>query len=385
MKRSRLCAIASRALPNAGDAACLERRARLRNALMKSSVFPTLSAILLFTALAAACDKEAAPPVPPAQQAPPPPPPADPLPADKLGAFAPVPEVIGDAAQLTEAKVQLGRQLFFDKRLSVNGTQACNSCHNLATFGVDNQPTSTGAKGEKGGRNSPTVLNAALHATQFWDGRAATVEDQAKGPILNPIEMGMKDDKAVVAALKKVKGYPAAFKAAFPDAKEPITFDNYAAAVGAFERKLTTPSKWDAFLKGDKSALSDAEKQGAAKFLEVGCVSCHMGPALGGGMFQKLGVVKPWKAEEKDMGRFEVTKSEADKLFFKVPGLRNIEMTAPYFHDGSVATLEEAVKLMGTHQLGRDLDDAAVASIVTFLKALTGAPPAALIAEPTPL
>lgn len=306
------------------------------------------------------------------------------LDASKLAAFGPIGPAFGTDAELTPAKVELGQLLFHDKRLSVNGTQSCNSCHNVATFGVDNKPTSPGAKGKNGDRNSPTVFNAAGHFVQFWDGRAANVEEQAKGPILNPVEMGMKDDKAVVAAIKKVKGYEEKFKAAFPDDKDPITFDNYAKAIGAFERKLVTPGKWDAFLKGDKAALSDEEKRGVTTFVEAGCTACHGGPLLGGAMFQKAGLVKPWPSD-KDKGRGALLKDATQDYFFKVPSLRNIEKTAPYFHDGSVATLEEAIKVMASHQLGKELSAEQVTSIAAFLKTLTATPDAALIAEPKAL
>jgi cytochrome c peroxidase len=193
--------------------------------------------------------------------------------------------------------------------------------------------------------------------------------------------MAMPDEKAVVAELRKVKWYEEQFKKAFPEAKgDPITMDNLAKAIGAFERKLVTPSRWDKFLGGDKNALTSAEKVGFKKFTETGCNTCHAGPYVGGAMFQKLGLVKPWPKQD-DQGRFEVTKQDADKMVFKVPSLRNVEKTAPYFHDGSVATLEEAVKLMANHQLGKTLDDADVASIVAFLKSLTGVIPRDYIAE----
>lgn len=340
-----------------------------------------LVAFALVTCSLLACS---APPPPPAPPPPAPAPKGFTLDAAKLALFAPLPELMGDPGSLTDAKVQLGRLLFHDPRLSMNGKQSCNTCHSLATFGVDNQPTSAGAAGKRGDRNSPTVFNAAGHFVQFWDGRAATVEEQAKGPILNPVEMGMKDDKAVVAAIQKVKGYANKFAEAFPGEKVPITFDHYAKAVGAFERKLTTPSRFDAFLKGDKAALTEEEQKGLVAFVDTGCMACHNGALLGGQTYQKLGLVKPWPSE-KDLGRAAVTKNAADKLLFKVPSLRNVEKTAPYLHDGSVATLEEAVKLMGSYQLGRELNASELKSITTFLKTLTGTPPAALIEPPTQL
>ena len=299
----------------------------------------------------------------------------------KLQAFAPLPEVFGDPAALTDAKVQLGRTLFHDLRFSRAQDVSCNSCHTLEKFGVDGQPMSTGFKGQKGGRNSPTVLNAAGHFVQFWDGRSPDVEDQAKGPVLNPVEMAMKSDKDVVVMLKSIPGYGPLFTAAFPGDKDPVSWDNFAKAVGAFERKLSTPAKFDAYLKGDEKALSDDEKKGLVAFIDTGCTACHMGALLGGSMYQKAGLVKPWPTD-KDAGRFGVTKNEAEKFFFKVPSLRNVEKTAPYFHDGSVASLEEATKMMGRHQLGKELTDAETATIVTFLKTLTGELPKDLIAVP---
>ena len=281
---------------------------------------------------------------------------------------------------LTEEKVQLGKALYFDKRLSKDGDVACNSCHQVDKFGVDGTPTSEGHKKQKGGRNSPTVFNAAGHFAQFWDGRAKDVEEQAKGPVLNPIEMAMESEKAVVAVLAGVPAYKEQFAKAFPGDKDPITFDNMAKAIGAYERKLSTPSRWDKYLAGDKEALTREEKIGFNTFVKTGCQACHTGTLVGGGMYQKLGLVEPWK-DESDLGRAAVTKNDAEKMFFKVPSLRNVEKTAPYFHNGSVSTLEEAVSLMGKHQLGKALSKEDVASIVTWLKTLTGEAPKDLIAQ----
>jgi cytochrome c peroxidase len=295
--------------------------------------------------------------------------------------FKPLPDNWGTPP---DALVTLGQQLFHEKRLSASQDISCNSCHTLANYGVDGQPTSTGFKGHKGGRNSPTVMNAAGHFKQFWDGRMEQVEDQAKGPVLNPGEMAMKDDKAVVALLKSIPGYEPLFKAAFPDAQDAITWDNYAKAVGAFERKLVTPSRYDAWAKGDDKALTEEEQKGALLFMQTGCMSCHNGPLLGGGSFQKVGAVRPWP-NQNDHGRKDVTKADTDDMLFKVPSLRNVEKTAPYFHDGQTAKLEDAVKMMAAHQLGKDLADAEVASLVAFLKTLTGDLPATLVAEPAAL
>ena len=290
-----------------------------------------------------------------------------------LNAFAALPATMaGPTGPASPEAVALGKQLYFDTRLSKNQDISCNSCHGLDTYGVDNKPTSPGHKGQLGTRNSPTVYNAALHSAQFWDGRAKDVEAQALGPLVNPVEMAMKDEAAVVAVVKSIPEYVTAFKAAFPADKDPVTFANVGKAIGAFERTLVTPSRWDKYLGGDDSALTEKERAGLAKFLEVGCNTCHMGPAVGGRDFKKLGLVKAWPSEIKDNGRFDLTKDAADKNVFKVPSLRNVEKTGPYFHDGSVKTLEEAVKLMGTHQLGKELSSADVESIVTFLKSLTG-------------
>jgi cytochrome c peroxidase len=299
-----------------------------------------------------------------------------------LPAFGALPEVMESKDNpITEDKILLGRALFYEKRLSASNEISCNTCHILTVDGADARKTSVGHKKQAGKRNSPTVYNAAGHFAQFWDGRAKTIEEQAKGPITNPIEMAMQDEKSVLAELRRVKWYQEQFKKAFPDAKgEVVTMDNLATAIGAFERKLVTPSRWDKFLGGDKDALTAAEKAGFKKFTETGCNTCHAGPYLGGQMFQKLGLVKAWPNQD-DLGRYEVTKQDVDKMMFKVPSLRMIEKTAPYFHDGSVATLEEAVKLMARHQLGKELSDADVGSIVTFLKSLTGTIPTEYVAE----
>ncbi len=299
-----------------------------------------------------------------------------------LNAFAVLPETMAAPTGAASAEVvALGKQLYFETRLSKNQDISCNSCHGLETYGVDNKPTSPGHKGQLGVRNSPTVYNAALHATQFWDGRAKDVEAQALGPILNPVEMAMKDEAAVLAVLRSIPEYVTAFKAAFPADKDAVTYANVGKAIGAFERTLVTPSRFDKYLGGDDASLTDKERAGLAKFLDVGCNTCHAGPALGGRDFKKLGLVKAWATEIKDNGRFDVTKDAADKNVFKVPSLRNIEKTGPYFHDGSVTSLEEAVKLMARHQLGKDLSDGDVENIVAFLKSLTGELPT--IEKPT--
>jgi len=281
----------------------------------------------------------------------------------------------------TPAQVALGRMLYYETRLSIDSTVSCNSCHLLGAYGVDNRPVSLGVKGQPGSRNSPTVFNAAGHLAQFWDGRASTIEEQAKGPILNPVEMGMPSGDAVTERLKALAEYRAAFAAAFPGEADPVTYDNLGRAIGAFERGLVTPSRWDAFLAGDAGALTPAERKGLETFVALGCSACHRGTYVGGGMFQKVGLVEPWP-EQGDPGRYAVTHRRGDRLVFKVPSLRNVERTAPYFHDGQVATLEEAVRRMARYQLGRDLRDAEVSSVVTWLKSLTGTISREYIAPP---
>ncbi len=288
--------------------------------------------------------------------------------------FQPLPEVAVSAENpLSPAKIALGKSLYSDKRLSLGNDISCNSCHRLDNFGVDNEPTSPGHKGQRGDRNSPSSFNAALHSVQFWDGRAPSVEKQALGPILNPKEMAMPSEAEVVKRLRSDPATVAAFKAAFPAQADPITYDNVGNAIGAFERTLLTPSRFDRYLTGDDSALTAKEKEGAQLFVETGCVTCHNGVGIGAGMYQKLGLVKPYPSQ--DLGRFAVTKNEADKLLFKVPSLRNVDKTGPYFHDGSVKTLPEAVSLMAEYQLGKKLSAQQVNEIVVFLKTLTAEKP----------
>lgn len=291
----------------------------------------------------------------------------------------PLPSVVESKDNpLTEEKIALGRALYYDTRLSASNEISCNTCHRLELDGADGVKTSVGHKGQTGKRNAPTVYNAAGHFVQFWDGRAKDVEEQAKGPVTNPIEMGMPSDSDAVAEIARVKWYQTQFKKVFPDEANPITLNNVAKAIGAFERKLMTPSRWDRYLAGDANALSAEEKAGLKTFVETGCTACHNGTYLGGTMYQKVGAVVPWP-NQADQGRFDLTGQEADKMMFKVPSLRMVEKTAPYFHDGSVATLEEAVQMMAKHQLGRTLTDAQVGSIVTWLKTLTGELPTAYV------
>jgi cytochrome c peroxidase len=300
----------------------------------------------------------------------------------QLRMFQPLPlEVESPDNPITAAKVDLGRMLYYEPRLSRDHDVSCNSCHDLAKYGVDGQRVSDGVNGQKGTRNAPTVYNAAGHFVQFWDGRAPDVEEQAKGPMLNPVEMAMPSDQAVVAVLKSMPEYVEAFKKAFPDEADPVTLQNTARAIGVFERGLMTPSRWDNFLDGNPEALNRAEKAGFNKFMDTGCQACHSGTYLGGEAYQRLGASIPYP-DTSDAGREAITKQVSDRMVFKVPSLRNIDKTAPYFHNGKVQTLEAAVKDMGEYQLGKQLSDKDVASIVTFLKTLTGRIPAGYIKPP---
>jgi cytochrome c peroxidase len=300
----------------------------------------------------------------------------------ELGMFAALPAVMSASGHpASVAEVALGRRLFYETLLSNGHDVSCNSCHALNGYGADGRRVSFGSVGHVGGRNSPTVYNAAGHISQFWDGRASSVEEQAKGPILNSVEMGMPNSGAVLEHLRASATYRAAFAAAFPGQPAPITYDNVGNAIGAFERGLVTPSRWDAYLVGDTAALTQPEREGLATFVRTGCASCHSGAFVGGQMYRRLGLVRPWPTDV-DSGRIAVTHLAADRFVFKVPSLRNVTKTAPYFHDGSVASLDSAIRLMARHQLGVELDTARVASIRTWLAALTGTLPAAYIAEP---
>jgi cytochrome c peroxidase len=290
----------------------------------------------------------------------------------KLTAFKPVPvNFFDDGVEASPAVIDLGNRLFLDTRLSASGKISCNSCHNLETNGADTVAFSLGHEGKPVGRNSPTVFNAAGQVAQFWDGRAPDVEKQALGPILAPGEMAMPSPEAVVKVIKSDKTYVDAFRTAFPGVPDPVTFENVGAAIGAFERTLAKPSRFDKFLSGDGNALGNDEKRGFNEFVDAGCVGCHNGALLGGSMFMKAGVVNPWPNQQ-DQGKFDLTKNEADRMVFKVPSLRWVTETAPYFHDGSVADLPAAIKMMGHHQLGKELTDAQAASIAAFLGSTSG-------------
>jgi cytochrome c peroxidase len=278
------------------------------------------------------------------------------------------------------ARIELGRKLYFDTRLSKNHDLSCNSCHKLDQYGADGEVTSKGHRGARGTRNSPTVYNSAAMFVQFWDGRATTIEEQVAGPLLNPVEMAMTEAQ-VVRVVKSIPDYVSAFAAAFPDSKDPVTFDNVGRVIGAYERGLTTPSRWDEFLQGNRKALSEAEVEGFKTFTNLGCMVCHTGELIGGSMYQKVGVVVAWP-NQADQGRYAITKNDADRMVFRVPTLRNVARTAPYFHDGSGKTLPEAVKMMGKHQLGIELGEAETASVIAWLDSLTGALPTSYIEAP---
>ncbi len=283
----------------------------------------------------------------------------------------------------TDAKVELGKMLFMDPRFSSTGTIACNSCHNVMEGGDDSRSVSMGVHGKTGGRNAPTVWNSAFHSVQFWDGRAPLLEDQAKGPVANPVEMGMADVETAMDRVRKIPGYKAYFDKAFGE--NSMTVENAAKAVAAFERTLITPnSAYDKYVKGDKQAMTAQQVRGMEKFASTGCTSCHSGAAfngpqmkLGDGFFTKFptftdnSYVKKYKLAD-DKGRQEATGNSADANMFRTQTLRNVTDTAPYFHNGSVNDLAEAVRVMAKTQLNRDLPDADVEDIVAFLGALTG-------------
>lgn len=290
--------------------------------------------------------------------------------------FKPIPEQASD--KLDPNQIELGRQLFFEPRLSASHVISCNTCHNIGTGGADNVPASSGHAWQKGARNSPTVFNAVFNVAQFWDGRAKDLEEQAKGPVQNPVEMH-NTPKNVEATLSSMPEYVAAFGKAFPSDKQPVSFDNMARALQAFESTLITPdSRFDLYLKGDDNALDAREKKGLQTFMSSGCISCHNGVNLGGQAYFPFGLVK--KPDGKilptgDKGRFEVTKTQNDAYVFRAAPLRNIALTAPYFHSGQVWDLEEAVAIMGTAQLGKQLNAEEVGDIVAFLKTVTGKQP----------
>jgi cytochrome c peroxidase len=293
-----------------------------------------------------------------------------------LAVFAPLPPASTEAD-----KIALGKMLFFENRLSKAQDVSCNSCHALDKSGTDGKKLSEGTKKQPMARNTPTVFAAAAQFKQGWDGRWKDVEEASTVHITDPKIMAMADEKAVATVLASMPEYADAFKKAFPGDKD-ITLANVGKALGAFQRTLYFPTKWDKYLAGDKTAMSDDELKGLKTFLDTGCQTCHQGPGVGGSLMQKLGLVKPWP-DQKDQGAFDTTKQEPDKMMFKVATLRQIEKTGPYLHDGSVDALDKVVTMMADHQLGKQLADDQVKSIVTFLKALTVEPPADAIKAPT--
>jgi cytochrome c peroxidase len=291
--------------------------------------------------------------------------------------FGPLPQVIlSEKNPITPEKVKLGKVLFYETRISVDGTVSCFRCHPIGLYAADGLKKSIGNNCKVNPRNAPAILNAAGQISAHWIGNRTDVEDQARQSVIGPPSFGMPSYEAVVKKLKEIKGYVELFKKAFPIDNDPVTVDHLAKAIGAFERTLVTPSQFDSFLKGDITALNVREKKGLKTYMETGCIMCHSGPYVGGQMYDKFGIFEPYwkytKSESIDEGRYVVTKNEADKYVFKVPILRNVAKTAPYFHDGSVDQLEDAVWIMGKIQLGKDLAKPQVEEIVTFLKSLTG-------------
>ena len=286
-----------------------------------------------------------------------------------------IPEISGNP--VTNEKITLGKALFFDPRLSKSGLISCNTCHNVGMGGDDFQETSTGHGWQQGPRNSPTVLNAVFNLAQFWDGRAKDLKDQAKGPVQASVEMN-NTPQGAMKTINSMPEYIEMFKKAFPDDKNPVTFDNMAAAIEIFETTLTTPdARFDKFLRGQQSALSASEQRGLGYFMEKGCVECHGGVNMGGEDYFPFGVVeRPVTAiMGHDKGRFTVTQSDDDEYVFKSPSLRNIALTAPYFHSGKVWSLKEAVEVMGSAQLGISLSKQEIDDINTFLNSTTGVQP----------
>jgi len=287
-----------------------------------------------------------------------------------------IPEVKGNT--ITKAKIELGKMLFFDPRLSASHLISCNTCHNVGMGGDDNLETSIGHGWAKGPRNAPTAINAVFNIAQFWDGRAEDLKAQAKGPVQAGVEMS-NTPEMVEKTLKSMPGYVDAFKAAFPGETAPITFDNMARAIEAFEATLTSPgSRFDQYLEGAATALTAEEKEGLQLFMDKGCADCHGGINIGGQEYYPFGVVEKPGADilpPGDKGRFAVTKTADDNYVFRAGPLRNIDLTAPYFHTGKVWDLEQAVAIMGAAQLGIRLKKAEVSAITAFLKTLTGDQP----------
>jgi cytochrome c peroxidase len=301
--------------------------------------------------------------------------------------FKPLPTDLGIAETPTAAeRIELGRLLFFDPRISTDGAVSCARCHQPALYGTDALPRSIGAEHRTHPRHAQTVLNTAMQFVQHWRGDRTSVEEQAVKALIAPPAYGNPDFETAMARLKAIRAYAPLFARAFPAENTPMTQDNWGKAIGAYVRTLVTPAPFDAFLRGDDAALTAVAKSGLRSFIQVGCATCHNGVGIGGSMYQKFGVTEDyWRATRSttiDKGRFDVTQDPADLHVFKVASLRNVAMTPPYFHDGSVATLPDAVRIMARVQLGRVLTDAEVTDIVAFLESLTGRLPSSFATAP---
>jgi len=288
--------------------------------------------------------------------------------------FQPMPKIMKGSEADTTQKIILGKKLYFETVLSINKKQSCNSCHNILGndkeqgAGVDNLKVSVGALGKLGTRNSPSTWNAGMHIAQFWDGRAKTLESQAQFPLFNPKEMAMPSEKEVLKRLAN-EGYLTEFQQAFPNEITPIKLSNISTALAAFQRTLITHDRLDEYLQSNKTAITESEKTGLNTFIEKGCVACHNGELLGGRLFMKMGIVHPYP-NTIDKGVGAITNNPGDNYFFKVPSLRNVLNTAPYFHDGAAATIEQAIVDTGWHQLGIKLNKDEVSEIKAFFKTL---------------
>jgi cytochrome c peroxidase len=301
--------------------------------------------------------------------------------------FGPLPSSMASPDNpITPEKVKLGNALFWETRISVDGTVSCVRCHPIGLYAADGLKKPIGNHCKENPRNAPTIFNAASQISEHWIGNRTSVEDQAKQALIGPPSFGMPSYGAAEKVLNGLEGYVVMFKAAFPGDKAPVTVDNLAKAIGAFERTLVTPAPFDEFIRGNAAVLSSQQKRGLQSFMEVGCSACHMSPYVGGQMYQKFGVYAPYwtytKSQPVDEGRFAVTKNPADKYVFKVPVLRNVAKTSPYFHDGSVDRLEDAVVIMAKVQLMKDLTKEQASDLVAFLGALTGTIPDAAARVP---
>lgn len=349
----------------------------------------TASALFVFSSLAfTSCKKKEEPPPQP------PPVPAAPLPTvssppiridpARLAPFAPLPAAPDwKSSEMAKAQVELGRLLFHDKRLSTAHDLSCSKCHLPSTFGTDGRDSSPGHGGTPTARNTPSIYGAALLPSQFWDGRAATVEAAIASHLADSSLMGAPGEARIERTLRSMPVYVEAFQRAFPGSHAPVSASNAVNALGAFVRVLVAPARWDRFLQGEESAITDGQKVGVVAFVDLGCVECHSGALVGGDKMKRLGKAKPWP-NASDKGRGSVTQSLQDEMTFRVPSLRNVSRTAPYFHDASAKTLGEAVRLMAAHQLGTDLEEETVRSIVGWLDSLS-ADAAALESTPPEL